>query len=218
MSPTTQADDVVHRALKAVPMGALIGSLLLLFFGSARSVAQRTVDPIENALAATVYIEVDRLFRGTEFSSLGSGFFLTSGGYIMTNNHVVTDTQIERISGALVRFQFTIMGIRVVVNPRTPQQVVLPARVIALDRGRDLALLKVKYEPTHYLDLVEEKIPRLTEEVFVVGFPLGNLLTLNEHGWISPKGGYPEVSIGAGRVTSVRKDDDGSVVAIQTGD
>ena len=86
--------------------------------------------------------------------SLGSGFFISADGYLVTNNHVVDKGS-----------SFT-----VVLEDGTE----LPAKVIGTDSKTDLALLKVN-DPGHKFPYVKfaDKPPRVGDWVVAVGNPFG---------------------------------------------
>lgn len=175
-----------------------------------------SVDAIQSALNSTVFIEVERSFHGERFTTTGTGFFITAGGHILTNNHVVSDWIDIPIRDDWVAVEVNVITVKVVLRPRTPQEKVVLAKVVALDPQRDLALLKASQPNPDYLELKPDTMVGLLEEVFVLGFPFGDALILDDRGWVSREGGFPEVSINSGRVTSLRRDDSGNVVALQT--
>jgi len=79
----------------------------------------------------------------------GSGFFVTSNGYFVTNWHVVDGARTIRVRGASGTFEATL---------------------VRRDAANDLALLKVDGEfPT--LSLRTDRGARVAERVFTVGFP-----------------------------------------------
>ncbi len=86
--------------------------------------------------------------------SLGSGFFISDDGYLVTNNHVVDKGS-----------SFT-----VVLDDGTE----LPAKVIGTDDKTDLALLKVN-DPGHKFTYVKfaDSNPRVGDWVVAVGNPFG---------------------------------------------
>jgi S1-C subfamily serine protease len=180
---------------------------------SAQSVHQSA---LSNAIEATVYLEVERSYHGDRYWTTGSGFFLNREGYILTNSHIVGDYVVLDIGERKVAVELTVISVKVVLHPRTSRQLVLPGKVVAVDRKRDLGLVKVNFTPPGALAIRKGVRVRLMDEVFVVGFPFGDLLTFDESGWRSKKGGYPEVSVNGGRVASIRKDDSGRTVALQT--
>lgn len=175
-----------------------------------------SADAIQSGINATVFIEVERSFHGDRFTTTGTGFFITADGHILTNSHVVSDWIDIPVRDDWVAVEVNVLTIKVVMRPRTPNERVLLAKVLAVDRTRDLALLKASLPNPDYLDLTPDTTVGLLEEVFVLGFPFGDALILDEKGWVSREGGFPEVSINSGRVTSLRRDDHGNVVALQT--
>jgi S1-C subfamily serine protease len=214
-SRTIQAIPLLDtpRHLGSVLVAVMLATALLPAGASAQSPKSST---ISKAIDATVYIEVERSYRGERYWTTGSGFFLNRNGHILTNSHIVGDHVILDVGDRRVAVELTVISVKVVLHPRTSRQLVLPAKVVAVDRKRDLGLVKVNFTPPHALSVKKGTRVRLMDEVFVVGFPFGDMLTLDESGWRSKKGGYPEVSINGGRVASIRKDDRGQTVAIQT--
>jgi serine protease Do len=83
----------------------------------------------------------------------GSGFFISSDGYIVTNNHVV-DHATE-------------------VTVTTSDGKTLPAKVIGADPKTDLALLKVKAPGTYPFVKFATHAPRVGDWVIAVGNPFG---------------------------------------------
>jgi serine protease Do len=83
----------------------------------------------------------------------GSGFFISSDGYIVTNNHVVdhaSDVTVTTIDGKTI-----------------------PAKVIGTDAKTDLALLKVKEGDNYPFVKFSDKSPRVGDWVIAVGNPFG---------------------------------------------
>ena len=115
--------------------------------------------------------------------AIGSGFVIDSEGYIMTNAHVVNGAE----------------NIRVVMPPTGPgtpsstaaistalstRMNILPARIVGLDRGMDVALLKVEGGKLPPLPLAAYRDLRQGEMVFAFGSPEGLRNTVT-HGVIS---------------------------------
>lgn len=98
---------------------------------------------------------------------LGSGFFIDSSGYVVTNNHVIDNTEeIEVITADGVSY---------------------PAKLIGVDRRTDIALLKVeltKYPPLKWGD--SDKL-RVGDWVMAIGNPHG-LSSSVSLGIVSAKG------------------------------
>jgi S1-C subfamily serine protease len=87
-------------------------------------------------------------------SSLGTGFFVSSEGHIITNFHVVKDCSSVEVTLGLA--------------PKNA------GRILAHDAANDLALIKVEIRPTAFASL--RSGVRLGEGVAAFGFPLAGLL------------------------------------------
>ena len=92
----------------------------------------------------------------------GSGFFVSSDGYVFTNAHV--------IAGA--------MRIKVMVQPANGSaqpgaMIEYPGRVIGVDADNDLALLKIQVDGAPYFDLGRDAAARQGQLVLAYGSPMG---------------------------------------------
>ncbi|MFI4975089.1 MAG: Do family serine endopeptidase [Caulobacterales bacterium] len=85
--------------------------------------------------------------------SSGSGFFISSDGYIVTNNHVVENAE----------------DIKVILKDGTE----LKATVIGKDQGTDLAVLKVQGANFPFVSFENAAKPRVGDWVVAVGNPFG---------------------------------------------
>lgn len=88
-----------------------------------------------------------------DMHSMGSGFFISSDGYLLTNNHVI-----EEADQIMVRL----------VDRREYK-----AMVIGLDSRSDLALLKIDEENLPYLELDGSDKLKIGEWVVAIGSPFG---------------------------------------------
>ena len=91
----------------------------------------------------------------SEVASSGSGFFINSKGYFITNNHVVKGCKQSKITFNNEEFN---------------------AELIATDKTLDLALLRVKIKPKDYLNITDEP-PEKMQKIFVAGYPFGKGLS-----------------------------------------
>ena len=80
----------------------------------------------------------------------GSGFIITSDGYLLTNDHVVKDSN------------------RVMIKTETG---VMPARIVMSDPDNDIALLKMDGDFST-APFASEHTAKLGQTVFTVGFPM----------------------------------------------
>ena len=97
---------------------------------------------------------LDRAFAAlpdhTRLRAIGSGFFVTKDGYLLTNHHVVQDAK--------------------TIQVRYHGQV-FPAKVAVDDQTNDLALLKVEGGNFQPLAISRKETADLGQEVFTIGFP-----------------------------------------------
>lgn len=130
----------------------------------------------------------------------GSGFVVSAGQgrhRVVTNHHVIAS---EEGGGA--------PSLQVIYRSGTGQEVTRQARVIAKDQGNDLAVLEVEDTAGVEVEpLTEGVAPRETLGLYAVGFPFGEMLSLNEH--------HPAATITRGSVSSLRRSRLGALEAIQ---
>jgi serine protease Do len=91
--------------------------------------------------------------NANEAQSLGSGFVINADGYIVTNYHVVSDTQ-----------QLTVT---------LSDQHEYPATVVGGDQLTDLALLKINADKLPVLKLADTRQLRVGQWVLAIGSPFG---------------------------------------------
>jgi V8-like Glu-specific endopeptidase len=94
------------------------------------------------------------VFSQTEKSS-GTGFFVSEDGIIVTCAHVIED------------------GTRITVKINNNEYT---AQVLVKDASADLALLKIDYRNQFHFKVINFNTAALGDKVFVLGFPLSNLL------------------------------------------
>ncbi|MBL7058987.1 trypsin-like peptidase domain-containing protein [Candidatus Pacearchaeota archaeon] len=117
---------------------------------------------IEEAIKGVVTIQTN--------SAQGTGFIISSEGYVITNAHVLADDQ-----GHLAT------GIRIITSDQTP----VGAEFIGYDGELDVALLKVEGD-YHQLELGNSDDTQIGEKVIAIGNPLGLQFSVTE-GIISAK-------------------------------
>jgi len=87
--------------------------------------------------------------------SFGSGFFVSNKGHIITNFHVVKDSN----------------NIKFIYNDDE-----VDAKLISSDQQLDLALLKSKVENKNYIKF-SNKSPHKAQNILVAGFPFGKVIS-----------------------------------------
>jgi serine protease Do len=100
-------------------------------------------------------------------SGTGSGFFISSDGYILTNNHVVKD------------------AIKIKITDINDKEFI--AKKIGADPKTDLALLKIKGNNFPFIELGDSDELEVGEWVLAIGNPLGQDLSVTS-GIVSAKG------------------------------
>ena len=103
----------------------------------------------------------------------GSGFIVTPNGYILTNNHVVTNSDRETIADK--------------VTVRMMDHRVFTAKVVGHDRTTDVAVIKIEGSNLPTVSLGNDVASRIGEWVLAIGNPLGLENTVTA-GIISAKG------------------------------
>jgi S1-C subfamily serine protease len=172
---------------------------------------------LRRSIDASVYLEVERVFYGSTFWTTGSGFFVSPNGHILTNAHVVSDRFEMRRSHRTALVEANVIQIRAVLHPHTTREKVVLAKVVGIDEDYDLALLKTGYLARDYVgSVMDGDDVSLLQDLFVVGFPFGDLLALDATGAPSEQGAYPEVSVNSGHISAVRRSNTGDMVALQT--
>ncbi len=200
---------VAPQLLAALAQTALLAAPLAAAEGIPREALQR-------ALGASVYLKVELVYQGQPISGSGSGFFIHPDGFILTNQHVVSERFSAVVFGERREIPAAIIDITAVISSGSPEERELPARVVARDRERDLALLKVDWHPATWVDPTAFGEVKLVDPVWMVGYPFGGALAVDRSQPSPASGPNPEVTISSGMVTSLRRDDQGVLKAIQT--
>jgi S1-C subfamily serine protease len=94
---------------------------------------------------------------------IGSGFYIDSRGFLLTNYHVIeseVDPEYEGFS-------------RLYIRPPESQEDKIPATVIGYDKILDIALLKVDIEPQFIFSLTDVKDLSPGSRIYALGSPLG---------------------------------------------
>jgi Do/DeqQ family serine protease len=108
--------------------------------------------------------------------ALGSGVIVNPNGYILTNNHVVSDAQTIKVE--------------------LPDHRTFTAKVVGTDAPSDLAVLKIEATDLHAIKLGDSDQTRVGDVVLAVGDPLGVGETVTM-GIVSAKGRATGLADGA---------------------
>lgn len=124
---------------------------------------QEHIDNVNNNLTYKENLDFpinkNSLSQNKKGPSQGTGFLVNNQGYILTNFHVIEDAKTIKVEG--IKGDFTV--------PFT-------ARVVAIDRLTDLALLKIEsklvtFENPPY-EFINSKNVSKAERIFALGYPL----------------------------------------------
>jgi len=192
--PSRRRQRRLCGALAAAWVGLLVGGLFLdgctkvedaknlAGTGSATELAPEIVQRVKDAV---VLIEVRLRTAAGLLEATGSGFFISTDGYLITNAHVVS-LNATTPDGTSVRA--TERTLRVVLHSGTPAERTIAVKVVREHPVKDLALLKIDAKPPAILELGDSDTATETTRIFVCGHPLG----------------LREISIRSGTVTAHR--------------
>ncbi|WP_407396777.1 S1C family serine protease [Treponema sp.] len=128
---------------------------------------------VARLISGTVTVYVDKgikIQRGVGYadSVLGSGFFISKDGYIVTNHHVISDMVNKKYEG------YSRLYIKLADDPDTR----IPAKVIGYDSTLDIALIKTEVEAPYVFALGSSSDLSVGDKVYAIGSPLGLEKTL----------------------------------------
>ena len=135
-----------------------------------KSTAQKKVSSYING---TVTIWVDKGIKvqnGMGFADrvIGSGFFISKDGYIVTNHHVIEDLVDKKSEG------FSRLYIKLAEDSDTR----IPAKVIGYDSQIDLALIKTEVDAPFVFSLGSSADLDVGDKIYAIGSPVGLERTL----------------------------------------
>jgi S1-C subfamily serine protease len=191
--------------------------------------AQRAMDPsaatVLIRVVGEVHLEVTELGttrnvdRAGVLIGTGSGFVVSSYGYIVTAHHVVAAREWTEERGSItIRARAKPTRLEVVFPSSTATTGVAPAFpveavVVAADSAKDLAVLFVA-GTFSYLALGDSASVERGQQVHVIGYPFGDIV--DELLGKATTGRAPDVTVGKGAVTALRTDTAGDLQSIQT--
>ena len=128
---------------------------------------------VAGMISGTVTVYVDKGIKvengmGYADAVLGSGFFITDNGYIITNHHVIADCVDPSYEG------YTRLYIKLAEDSDTR----IPAVVVGWDPIMDLALLKAEIDSPYFFELGSSENLEAGDRVYAIGSPLGLERTL----------------------------------------
>lgn len=134
---------------------------------------KNAVQKVSAFINGTVTIWVDKgikIENGIGYADrvIGSGFFISNDGYIITNNHVIADVVDKKSTG------YSKLYIKLAENP----DLKIPAKVIGWDPQIDLALLKTEVDVPYVFSLGSSSDLEVGNKIYAIGSPVGLERTL----------------------------------------
>jgi S1-C subfamily serine protease len=195
-------------------------------YGEAR--AQRAPTPADATvfirLGGSVRVELDEAGSARQTTDLdrieigtGSGFVISPHGYVLTNQHVIGNSEFAVTDGPRkAKFSLKVARIEVCFpsgrsntgnGPRC-----FEASVHSSDTALDLAVLFISASDLPYIALGDSDVLRSGQNVEALGYPLGRQL---EVGRVAAPDLVPEISTSAGTISALREGDSGERRALQ---
>jgi len=167
----------------------VVGTVAWLL-GCAAASGALTQQVVEKTEAATALVVVT-----TEFGpGFGTAFCIDGSGLFATDAHVVLPMEGR---------------IQLVIHPGEKDQQVVNAHVVGADSSTDLAVIQAENAANlTALSLGDSDKLFPTQEVTAFGYPFGDELTVE-------KNAYPSISVNLGKVTSLRKKENGELYLVQ---
>lgn len=166
-------------------MNRALAVIALVAAAAACRAASLPENIVDKVTSACVLIQVVQGEKG----STGSGFFVGRGD-ILTNCHVI-----KAATGGDAK-------ITLVLGRNAKEHKLASAELVSYDDELDLALLRTQEKSSHILSFLPERSLRVTQPVWVAGFPFG------------AKAGL-ELTLTTGTISSLRHDEKGQLRIVQ---
>lgn len=156
------------RRLAASWISKLRARWTLILLVAALPVHADIADTLQSVKPGVVGVGVFNPTGSPRANLQGTGFAVLDGTYIVSCAHIFAkplDSEKKEIHAVFVG--------------RDRQMTVRPAKLIATDRARDLALLKIEGDPLPALKLGDSSRVREGWQLYFTGYPIGSVLGLN---------------------------------------
>src|SRR4030095_6710926 len=199
-----------------------------LVLSQAHGAGERAATPADATvfirLVGSVHVELDEAGSGRQTADLdrieigtGSGFVISPHGYVLTNDHVISNSEFAVTDGPRkARFTLKVSRIAVCFPPgrassRGGRSRCFDASVHSSDAALDLAVLFISASDLPYIALGDSDVVRSGQGVDALGYPFGRRLDV---GRVSAPDIVPEVSTSPGTISALRVGDGGARRAV----
>ena len=163
---------VLYKTLSLLLLAAVFSSCILMGGATAASAESAELSPadlyemnVNSTVGITISGTTNSRYGGYTFQAAGSGFIITEDGYILTNHHVIEDSD--------------------TVTVATYDGETYDAKVIGYDESNDIAILKIEAENLKPVTIGDSDKLRVGDTVYAIGNPLGKLTFSLTHGIVS---------------------------------
>lgn len=150
--------------MKTAPLWCLVATLVFATMPFVSTARADDASVIARVKGAVVAVGTYSRTRTPQFVYRGTGFVVDDGTLIVTNAHVVTTVDASKME---------LFGI--LVPQGGPQVQFREAKQIAVDPGKDLALLKMGGTPLPALQIGDSDEVKEGQGVLFTGFPIGDV-------------------------------------------
>jgi len=193
-----------------------------------QAAAERAATPADATvfirLVGSVHVEIEDAGSGRQTADLdrieigtGSGFVISPHGYVLTNEHVISNSEFV-INEAARKGKVTLRVARIEVcfPPTTSGRGDLlrcfEASVHSTDSALDLAVLFITASDLPYVALGDSDVVRSRQSVEALGYPFGRQLDI---GRVAAPDLVPEISVSSSTISALRSDDSGARRVLQ---
>ena len=199
---------------------------VLLVLGPGDAAAQRATSPADATvfirLVGSVHAEFEEAGAANQTTDLerveigtGSGFVISPHGYVLTNEHVIRNSEFVVTDGprkAKISMKVARIDVCFPQGASTGPLRCFEASVHSSDAALDLAVLFISVSDLPYVAMGDSDIVRTGQAVEALGYPFGRQL---EVGRVAAPDLVPEISTSAGTISALRAGDAGDRRALQ---
>jgi S1-C subfamily serine protease len=199
-----------------------------LVISPGQAAAERAASPADATvfirLVGSVHVEIEEAGSGRQTADLdrieigtGSGFVISPHGYVLTNEHVISNSEFV-INEAARKGKVTLKVARIevcfppVTSGRDDLLRCFEASVHSTDSALDLAVLFITASDLPYVALGDSDVVRSRQSVEALGYPFGRKLDI---GRVAAPDLVPEISVSSSTISALRSGDSGERRVLQ---